>query len=168
MKKSMYIALSCIICLYSCASQKKLELSTPFTLGSSSCQEWVGGKEESGKGQLLKIAISELTGEEVAFQNIYFRGQMAKVSMEMEDNGMIATAKFFDQKKPDIIMHADATKEVGNQPPRQKTEEENKFPFKLSETEAVLSYLENDKVKYVKIVGIIEKPSRIYPSRPQN
>ncbi|MEX0289016.1 MAG: hypothetical protein AB3N14_07875 [Flavobacteriaceae bacterium] len=168
MKKLLYIILGCIVTLYSCSSQKKLEVSTPFTLGASSCQEWVGGKEESGKGQLVKIAISEMKGEKVAFQNIYFRGQMAKVTMEMEDEGMIATAKFFDQKKPDIIMHADATKEVGNQPPRQKPLGEKEFPFELKETEAVLSYLEDEKVKYVKIVGIIEKPSRIYPSRPQN
>ena len=167
MKNSIYIVLGCLLTLYGCSSQKKLEVSTPFTLGTSSCQEWVEGKEESGSGQLVKITVSEMTGEDIAFQNIYFRGQMAEVVMEMEDEGMVATAKFFKQK-PDIIMHSDATKEVGNQPPKRKSEDEKSITFDLKETEAVLSYMENEKVKYVKIVGIIDKPSRIYPSRPQN
>ena len=85
----------------------------------------------------------------------------------MEDEGTMATAKF-ENHKPDIVMHSDPKKEVGNQPPRLRTEEEKTFPFELNADEAVLSYLENGKVKYVKISGVKDKPARIYPGRPKN
>jgi hypothetical protein len=167
MKNLIYIVLSGILGLYGCSSQKKLETSPPFTLGTATSQKWAGGREESGSGEVIKITVKEMTGEEVTLQNIYFKGTMSEVVMEMEGDGMMATAKFHD-KKPDMIMHADSTMEVGNQPPELKSEEQKEFPFDLKETEAVLSYLENDKVKYVKIIGIVNKPARIYPGRPQN
>ncbi len=153
--------------LSGCASQKKLETSTPFTIGPAICQEWVAGKEESGSGEVIKITINEMAAEKVELQNIYFRGSMAKVIMEMEDKGMTASARF-EKHKPDMIMHADSTKEVGNQPPKLKSKDGKEFPFELQRDEAVLSYLEDDKVKYVKITGIVDKPARIYPGRPQN
>ncbi len=167
MKNSIYIILSCILGLYGCSSQKKLDTSPPFVLGTTTSQKWVGGREESGSGDIVKITIKEMKGEEVTFQNIYFKGGRSAVVMEMEDDGMMATAKFYTQK-PDMIMHADATKEVGNQPPKLKSREDQEIPFELKETEAVLSYMENDKMKYVKIVGIVNKPTRIYPGIQKN
>ena len=168
MKNTVYILLSLIMGLSGCSSQKKLETSTPFVLGPAICQEWYAGKEESGSGQVLKITINEMSSEEVNLQNVYFRGAMSKVNMEMEDKGMMAVARFKKEGKKDMVMHADSTKEVGNQPPKLRSKEEMEFPFELKRDEAVLSYLEDDKVKYVKIIGVVEKPARILPSRPEN
>ncbi|HMB62789.1 MAG TPA: hypothetical protein VKN36_06935 [Eudoraea sp.] len=156
MKWIIYILVCCTVAFYGCSSQKKLETSTPFVLGNASCQKWTGGREDKDPGEIVKITVRELTGMDVSFLNIYFRGSMAPVVMEMDDQGMMATAKF-ETRKPDIIMHADSLREVGNQPPKRATRDGTEFPFDLRETEAVLSYMENEKVKYVKVVGIADK-----------
>lgn len=162
LKLIIYILLCCTVAFYGCSSQKKLETSTPFVLGTASCQKWTEGLEDGVSGKIVKITVRELTGKDVGFLSIYFRGSMAPVVMEMEDQGMMATAKF-QNAKPDIIMHADSMREVGNQPPKRATRDGTEFPFDLRETEAVLSYMENEKVKYVKVVGIADKQAT-----PQN
>ena len=166
-KHTIYLVLVLMMGLSGCSSQKKLETQTPFVLGGASYQEWMGGREASGTGSEVRIVLSRMNEEEVSFQNIYFRGKVAKVSVETEDTGMVAIAKFSGQK-PDIVMHADPKKEVGNQPPDLNTQAATEFPFELRKDEAVLSYLEDDKLKYTKITGVKQKPARIYPSRPQN
>ncbi|NAS10934.1 hypothetical protein [Poritiphilus flavus] len=166
MRYSIYILFSLVMGLGGCSSQKKLETSTPFVLGPTICQDWIGGRAESGSGRVLRIAVREMPDEGISLQNVYFRGHMAKIDMVMEDNGMIALAKYeLKSEKPDMIMHADSTKEVGNQPPKLKSKE---FPFDLQKDEAVLSYLQDDKIKYVKISGVVDKPARVYKGRPKN
>ena len=156
MKNSLVGLLVLAIGLLSCSSQKKLEAQTPFVLGSTFSEEWVGDRAGDSSGHTVKIEVAKITGEDVSLQSLYFRGQMAKVSMEEEDGDMFATARFEKQKteKPDIIMHADPKKEIGNQPPKLKKNNEKPFPFELKDNEAVLSYLDKGKVKYAKISGI--------------
>lgn len=167
MKNFTYILLGLTIGLTGCSSQKKLESNPPFTIGATTAQQWVGGREESGMGMTLKIQISKMKGEGVPLQSVYFRGDLSPLSMEMEAQGMMAVAKF-EKEKPDIIMHADSTKEVGNKPPKRKTNKNEVFPFNLQPDEAVISYLENDKIKYTKITGIKEKQPIAYPTKPKN
>lgn len=153
--------------LTSCSSQKKLVTNVPFTIGDGYCQEWTGGKEESGKGILVKIPVSEMEG--YTLEGIYFRGQMSSVSME-EKNGQkyaVANLQKLSNAKPDIVMHADPKQEVGNQPPRMKNKEELDFPFELKDSEAVLSFSKKGKTKYCKVSGIKDKAAMIYPSKPQ-
>lgn len=153
--------------LTSCSSQKKLVAKVPFTIGNGYCQEWTGGKEESGKGLLVKIPVSEMEG--YTLEGIYFRGQMGEVSLE-EENGQkyaVTNMQKSSNAKPDIVMHADPKEEVGNQPPRIKSEEELDFPFELKDTEAVLSFSKNGRIKYCKVTGIKDKAALIYQSKPQ-
>lgn len=153
--------------LTSCSSQKKLVAKVPFTIGNGYCQEWTGGKEESGKGMLVKIPVSEIEG--YILEDIYFRGQMGKVSM-VEENGQkyaVTNLQKLGSAKPDIIMHADPKQEVGNQPPRLKNKEELSFPFELKDSEAVLSFYKNGKTKYYKVSGIKDRAALVYPSKPQ-
>ena len=42
------------------------------------------------------------------------------------------------------------------------------FPFELLNDEAVISYLENDIMKYLKLTNISQKESIPYPSAPRN
>ena len=171
MKRTIYFVLGCIITLQGCSSQKKLEQTAPFTVQQPSCQEWVGGKEESGKGYTLEIPLVKDETEAIQFKEVYFRGSKMAAKVE-QDNGrikLICNNISQDLTKPDIVMHADGTKEVGNQPPKL---DENKadFPFELNSDQAIISYTINGdaNIKYFKIEGIADKPSRIYRSRPQN
>lgn len=172
MKTSLYIAILSLLGLGSCASQKKMQTKPPFTIEAASFQKWTGGKEESGSGFEVNIPVSAFTKEYITFKEIYFRGKIGEASNETKVNKQYVTAKFTNSKfiKPDIIMHADPRKEVGNQPPMPQKNEKIDFPFDLADDEAVVSYTENnaEKVKYTKISGIKEKQALIYPSKPQN
>lgn len=169
MRKSIYILSILSLGLFSCSSQKKLQKETPFQLGSASCQHWAGGKEESGTGLILKIPIMAIEEGDVAMQNVYFRGKMTKLNLEIQEGKTYAIAKFEEpsMEKPDIIMHADPKQEVGNRPPKMKDAEID-FPFELADDEAVISYMEKEKLKYAKISGIKEKAPLIYNSKPMN
>jgi len=172
MKHSIYIVLSLVMGLTGCSSQKKLEPMPPFVLGKATCQEWIGGQEESGSGFQLMIPIEEKMITDIAFKEVFFRGRVLESSIKNKDGKAFVVCNYVNQKteKPDIIMHSDATKEVGNQAPKLKSKAGNNFPFELQEDEAVLSYVENNskKAKYVKISGVKDKPARIYPGRPKN
>ena len=146
--------------LSGCSSQKKFVKTPPFEVGQATCQTWTGGRPESGSGIKLEIPISNLPKEGDALQQAYFRGKMADIKLKDGENGKIATANFMNNRlgKPDIIMHSDPKQEVGNQPPKPEVE----FPFELSPNECVVSYLDGDTVKYVKIEDVKELKPLIY------
>ncbi len=166
MRNAVFIILILTSVLAGCSPQKKLETNTPFVYGEATVEPWTAGREESASGTLVKISLSEMAADEVELQNIYFRGQMAAVSMDMDGRGMMAIATFPGTTGTDMVMHRDPTKEVGNQPPKKLND--GVFPFVLKADEAILSYLEKDKVKYAKIKGVKEVTGRIYPGRPEN
>jgi hypothetical protein len=58
-------------------------------------------------------------------------------------------------------MDHDALKEAVNTPPV-------KIPFTLKEDDAVLSYIENNELKFFKISALPEKPLIAYPSSNRN
>ncbi len=161
MKKSLYIVILSLVGLVSCASQKKMQTQPPFVLQEASIQKWAGGKEDSDSGIEIKIPISEFKKEDITFKEIYFRGRISTATLKSTDDKQYVMAKYTDQKfqKPDIIMHADPRKEVGNQPPMPNKAKEIDFPFELADDEAVVSYTEynSDKLKFTKIIGIKEK-----------
>jgi len=171
MKTAFYIVLGCFLTLQGCSSQKNLESSAPFAIGQASCQEWVGGKEESGTGFVLHLPLVSAETDDIEFKEVFFRGAVLETQLQEDKDNMSVVCNYFSEKsvKPDIIMHSDAEKEVGNQPPKLDNKRD-KFPFELKPDEAVISFTENGsgKVKYLKIEGIVDKPSRIYRSRPQN
>lgn len=152
----------------SCSSQKKLQVDVPFEMGTTTVQEWLGGKEESGTGFLVTIPVSALS-KEVRFQELYFRGQIKQVTTENDGDGITLKANFVNKsQKSDIIMHADPKKEVGNQPPSIKAEGAKDFPFGLNSQEAVLGFIVKNRMKYVKISAIKEKQPLIYSTKPKN
>ena len=171
MKNVVYIILGCILALQGCSSQKKLESSAPFVIGQATCQQWTGGKEESGTGFRLQLPIASVDTDNIEFKQVFFRGNTIGIEVERANENMTLVCDYFYEKtvKPDIIMHADAKEEVGNQPPKLK-HKKDKFPFELKPDEAVISYLVNgsNKLRYIKIGEVVDKPSRIYRSRPQN
>ncbi|WBU90734.1 hypothetical protein [Cellulophaga omnivescoria] len=164
MKNSIFSILVVLGMLSSCSSQKNLVDSAPFEIGKAYCQDWYGGKEESGAGVELKVPVANLDGYRV--NSIYFRGQQSYVKVINEEGQKFVvatmTAKTMVPPK-DIIMHSDPKQELGNKPAAKKLQKD--FPFELAYDEAVLSYYKGNVINYVKIKDIKHKQAIIYPSR---
>ncbi len=160
MKSIAYIVSLVLFSLTGCKSQQDLVTNPPFTTGAVTCQSWVGGRAESGSGIKLFIPLDAIKPGQVEFQKAYFRGKSSNIKLQEENNTTIAVANFVTTQmaKPDIVMHADPKKEVGNTPPTPK----EKLPFEIGENECVLSYLDNGKLKYVKLEGIKEEKKKLY------
>ena len=172
MKNFLYLTVLAIMGLSSCSSQKKLQSHPPFTVEGPTCQKWTGGMENSGSGLEVRIPITYVNKESIAVQQLFFRGEITDLTIEIINKERFAVGKFSNEKlqKPDIIMHADPKKEFGNQPPILKSEEKIEFPFELNEDEAVISYIDKQgtTIKYTKISGIKELQPLIYSSKPKN
>ncbi|UJH69008.1 hypothetical protein [Allomuricauda sp. SCSIO 65647] len=160
MRLFTYMIVVMLFSMSGCSSQKKLVDDPPFETGDATCQRWVGGRAESGSGMLLSIPITGKLSENAEIQKAYFRGKVADVNMKEKDGQWLAIANFIDQKgdKPDMIMHSDPKKEVGNQPPKLQ----EKFPFELEADECVMGYEEDGKMNYFKVAGIKEKKPLAY------
>ncbi|WP_343486944.1 hypothetical protein [Allomuricauda sp. d1] len=159
MKTAAYIILALGFSLTGCSSQKKLVENPPFEVGNATCQSWLGGRAESGSGMKLEIPVTNIPAT-ATLQKAYFRGKVATITLEEKEGQSYATANFSNKsiEKPDIIMHRDPKKEVGNQPPKLQEE----IPFELDANECVVSYIEGDTVKYVKVSDIKEKKPLVY------
>lgn len=155
-----YTLLAMVFSLSGCKSQKKLVKDAPFSIGEAICYTWVGGRPEAGSGLKLEIPLVSNDVTSIALQQAYFRGMVTDLKIVSKDGKNSANANFIrnNADKPDIISHGDATKEVGNQPPKLK----DKFPFEITKDECIISYLDGDTVKYYKIEGVKEKEPLIY------
>ena len=166
MKHMMSAIIILSLGLSGCSSQKKLTEEAPFLVKNAICQTWVGGREESGTGIKVTLSLEDLPESQLNFNQLYFRGRVGDISLSRTAEGTMATCNFTDMKK-DISMHSDPMQEVGNQPPRMKSQAEKEFPFELAPDEAVISYNEGDHMHYFKITGVVEKPGRAQLGREQ-
>ncbi len=150
MKSSISILALWIIILSSCSSQKKLEVTAPFTLGEVYSEKWIVEDKPENGGYEVIISILSLDSKEAVLQNLYHKGQMANLTIELREIGTVALAEY-TKVEPDTV-------------PVDLKNETELFPFQLTDTEAVLSYLHNEKVKYIKLNGIRQNPVKVYPS----
>ncbi len=164
------------ICLFtmglmSCSSQKNLESQPPFSVERPTVQYWEGGREESGYGMQFRARWNPRDPSAVEADSLFFRGRTYKLQVTDSETGFVLQASHRQKpnEKPDMVMHADSTKEIGNQPPKPLPTDRT-FPFELQPDEAVISYIlrADGRKYYTKISGIVEKPSRIYPGRPKH
>ncbi len=159
MKSSIYVLLIWAIVLSSCSSQKKLEATAPFTLGEVYAQKWtVEDKPEHGGYEVI-ISILSLDQEDAVLQNLYHKGRMTKLSIELREMGTVALAAYAREElvEKDTVLAVDSSKKTSKN-------DNGLFPFELTDTEATLSYLHKEKVKYVKLNGIRQNPVKVYPS----
>ena len=160
MKTFTYMILIVTFSLSGCSSQKKLVDEAPFELGNAICYNWAGGRAESGSGTMLEIPLKDDNLGAQKMQQAYFRGKIADIKITNTESGWVAKANFkkASSEKADMVMHSDATKEVGNQPPKIKKE----FPFELKDDECVISFLDGDMVKYFKLSNIEQTKQKIH------
>ncbi|MDG1571442.1 hypothetical protein OZ410_03885 [Robiginitalea sp. M366] len=154
-----------------CASQKGFEADPPFRISDPVVRDWTGGREASGSGTVLSMRWVPEDPEAMVLETLYFRGRALDPRIEDTDTGMRLTASYTRTplQVPDRVMHADSTREVGNQPPMPLPETQA-MPFELERDQAVLAYTRkaDGRTYYFRIDGIVEKPGRILPTRPQN
>jgi len=171
MRPSFYFGLLLsFIGLMSCSSQPKIQTEAPFTVERPTVEYWVGGREESGTQMRFEARWNPIDPSSITLDSLYFRGRVMKAESQESETGFTITATFIENKpKPDIIMHADGRREVGNQPPKSLTPGKA-FPFDLGTDEAVISYFEGEAPdkRYYKISGVAEKQGRISPGRTKN
>lgn len=152
MKNSTYLLLATLL-LSSCGSKKSLETTAPFSLGEAYGQKWSVEDTPASQGYEVVITILSLTEDEAALKNLYYQGKMAPVQIKLTDIGMVAIAEF------------GAISGVSDTADTLSPKAENTiFPFKLTETQAVISYVQNKKVRYYRIDGIQRKPAISYPT----
>ncbi len=171
MKSASILIILTVFGFYGCSSQKNLTTSPPFKVNNPICQQYAGGREESGTGFVLQLPVSVEGDAEIVFLEVFFRGHELEAEKKGEGEDLMIVCNYKDtgkHEKPDIIMHSDPKKEVGNQLPGSISEKNTDFPFDLKKDEAVLSYKitsEGDhesEVMYFKISGIKDKPIRAY------
>ncbi len=169
MKYSVVILVAMLYGMSGCSSQKKLVKQAPFTVEKPSCTSFVGGREASGSGFVLRLPVVMQTDTKITFEKVYFRGHILDAEWETEDGKQIVQCRY--ERKPsdkkDFIMHDDPVMEVGNQPPGEIKDKED-FPFELKPDEAVIAYTHNGKIRYTKISGVKDKSPEILPGRENN
>lgn len=163
--KSFTILFSTICLFTSCSTAQKLQQEPPFHIENVYSQKWVAGIEGGGSGINLFIPISKEISQNIELDSVYFRGKGVKLELIKGEKPMYI-GRFetdFNQKK-DIIMSSDPNEEYGNE----VLPMNNKIPFKLEDTECVVSFKDQGDIKYFKIENITEKPNQNYPSAPSN
>lgn len=153
MKKKSTVLLLYIFIFWSCSSIKKLETTAPFTLGETYAQKWAIENEPEKTGYEVVIPLLSLDNDKAVLKNLYHKGKMTSLEIRLTELGTVAIAEF----GPDSI-----EKELADVNPAATDKEP--FPFALTETQAVISYVSNKKVKYYKINGIRRNLPISYPT----
>ncbi|MGB6153380.1 MAG: hypothetical protein WBG48_15480 [Pricia sp.] len=148
--KSFIYPLLITVLLISCGSKKSLETTAPFSLGETYAQQWNIRDRPAAGGYEVVITILSLTEEKAALKNLYHLGKMAPVSIELRNIGTVAVAEF----GPVSTTKSTAADTTSANTKIDKNTEKEVFPFELTETQAVISYVEKKKVRYYKIDGI--------------
>ena len=156
-------AIVSITIITSCATFKTekdsfaLTQNTPFIIKNSYYQNWVAGVKEGGSGLNIYITIDNIS-EGVILKEFYFQGNIFEVK---SSKNSVFVGYYKNETDKDFIMDSNSTKETANIPP-------TRFPFKLENNEAVLSYEHYNKMYYYEISNIEEKQLIAYPSRNPN
>ncbi|WP_405384917.1 hypothetical protein [Maribacter sp. LLG6340-A2] len=144
MRKFIYLVILLGICGTSCTSHKEIQKATSFKIGNSVCQKWIGGRESSGSGLDILFSTTLSEASTIVLKEVFFRNKQVPAGLFYEAGVYYIRAE--------IPSTAANSKEAIN--------------FELKASEAIVSFTENNVLKYIKVVGIKEKEPLIYNSRP--
>jgi len=131
--------------------------NTPFTIEDIYSQNWVAGVKGGGSGTSIYITIKNIEPGTI-INEIYFRNKIVKVEKSTQN---VFIGYFNTKNNRDVIMDSNAVKEAENSPPK-------RFPFKLAENEAVLSYIFKGKEYFCKVSKIAKKKIQAFPQSNLN
>ena len=161
------ILLLAILFLNCGSSKKETTSSKTFVLDNAkvklidyvSFQKWVAGQEKGGSGYHIEIYQAK-NGSTLQLEHIYFRG--LKGDIILGKKGYTSTLK--KRKENDIQLSTEPSDEYQNTLPTA-----SELPFLINDNECVISYVNNDTVKFIKVLNLKEKPAQYYPStKPRN
>ncbi len=158
MTKIKIISLLAIVLGFTQCKSVKFDKHPPFNVNGASFNNWFGGQPGvSG----MKVIIAYDATTKIEFDSIFFANRKTKIELsKMKDKtyiiGHFNTSNV--NSREDLILHKDTNKEMQNNIPQLK-----KIPFELKENEAVISFIEGDKTKYVKIKNIKQTQTDFYP-----
>jgi len=152
-KKATYALIFAVIygVSFPCAAQQNTTVTTiepqaPFTVNHVYFQEWYAGIKVGGTGINIFLPIIDLA-ENVEINEVYFRNLQGQLSKK--DGRYFATLK---NKSRNYTFR--------------KSEKPADYPFTLKDDECIISYIENDIVKYFKISTINEVAGTYYENGP--
>lgn len=165
MKSFQFVVLCIIVTILftRCSSTQKLQTISPISLGKVYCQNWIAGIQGGGSGINIYIPILKKVPKSIQLDSVYFRGKGTELEFIKGENALYVgrfTSTF--SQKSDMVMSSDPKEEYFNEAPQIAP----KIPFKLKDSECVITYKENNLVKYFKIEDISEKATQNYPSAP--
>ena len=163
--KSMFLLLFFSISLTQCKTSQSMPTISKVVSANSDVyfQSWVAGVRGGGSGTNLFISKSLISPNKPV--SVYFRNKSINFEvLNFVNDFYIARFKGDANQLSDYNMNLDGTKEYGNEVP---SDLKKTFPFELTNNEAVLSYDEAGKLKYIKITGILQKESVPYPVAPR-
>ena len=131
----------------------KFDSNPPFTVEKSSFNNWVGG-QPGVSGTRVEIYLTDKV--DITFESLFFKNKKTNIEIREKKGKTFLTAHYDTSKRNDMVLESDIKKETVNKLPED-------FPFKLKENEAVISFKEGTKTKYVKIVDIKETKPDFYP-----
>ncbi|MBT8294789.1 MAG: hypothetical protein KJO51_00055 [Gramella sp.] len=139
--------MTCIFTLVlfaSCGSNKDLQERAPaqfnevyYTYDSNGIQ--------------LNIPVASIQDERVSLDAVYFHGMKSPLK-QSEDKSNLYVANF-RMGTGDMVMHENPKEEYGNKPPQLPEES----PYAIDKDEAILVFTQDNKIKYYKLTGIVEK-----------
>lgn len=153
---SLILALPLVIISFAqCASNKpfKLQKTTPFNINEAVSQQYLGGRQ-GNKGEKITISISG--DSDIILNNLFYKNSILK--LQKNENGDYTT-KLVTSTGKHHIMHENPQEEYGNKAPVI----DDNIPFKLTEKEAVISYLKDGTTFYYKIDNLTKGKLIIYP-----
>lgn len=123
-------------------------------------QHWVAGVRGGGSG--INVFISKELLKKKQVDSMYFNGRGTAI----ESNGTHYIG-YFKGDANQLKNHIIATETV-NENTNSITKKKETIPFELMKDEVLISFSEDGKTKYLKLINIKEKESLAYPSAPKN
>jgi len=123
-----------------------LQQSTSFKVKTIAFQEWYAGIKVGGTG--INVFVPVVNKEDhIKIDSVYFRNLKGKL----------------------VSNHGRYTATLKNKSPYYTfkiAEKDDDFPFTLSNNECAISFIENGKVKYLKVTDLSEKQGTYYENGP--
>ena len=162
------ILLTLTVFVSSCGSSKeRIKNQDSLLIDNSSVQliekvvfqKWVAGLEKVGSGYSIEIYPVK-NGRTLNLKSVYFRGLKGEITL-----GKITYVSALKEKLiKDIQLSSKPSDEYKNTLP-----EVSQVPFLLNDNECVVSYVDNDTIKFLKVLKVKEKAAIYYPSaKPKN
>lgn len=154
MKESLYLlSFVILVTAFSCCSATKsnikLNQNPPFKILKANYNTWVGG-QPGVKGYTVQF---EIDNSSTVLDSVFFRNMTAKLKKDSSTTNNIYIGTFIlPNRMKHYKLHRDSKKEFGNEVP----DILEKIPFQLTETEAVISYIINNKKAYYKITNVVK------------